>query len=78
MIGSVFMLAVRSLRRHLMRSFLTILGIALAELASRGLAGAMGVPFVFDPAINALALVFSGLIGVVFGYSPAYVLLAWT
>ena len=31
----------------------------------------MGVPSVFDPAINALSLVFSAAIGVVFGYFPA-------
>lgn len=47
------------------------IGIALAAVASWGLAGAMGVPFAFDVGINALALVFSGFIGVVFGYFPA-------
>jgi putative ABC transport system permease protein len=29
------------------------------------------VPYVFDPAINLLALLFSAGIGVVFGYVPA-------
>ena len=37
----------------------------------RALSGEMGVPSVFDPAINALSLVFSAAIGVVFGYFPA-------
>jgi len=31
----------------------------------------MGVPYRFDPTINVLALVFSAVIGVVFGYFPA-------
>ena len=31
----------------------------------------MDVPFLFDPAINVLAFVFSAAIGVVFGYFPA-------
>jgi putative ABC transport system permease protein len=47
------------------------IGIALAAVTSWGLAGLMGVPFAFDPVINAVALLFSGLIGVVFGYFPA-------
>jgi putative ABC transport system permease protein len=29
------------------------------------------VPYVFDPAINALSLLFSAGIGVLFGYFPA-------
>ena len=31
----------------------------------------MGVPYLFDPAINLLSFVFSAGIGVVFGYFPA-------
>ena len=31
----------------------------------------MSVPFLFNPAINLLAFVFSALIGIVFGYMPA-------
>jgi putative ABC transport system permease protein len=31
----------------------------------------MDVPYVFDPSINVLSLVFSAAIGVVFGYFPA-------
>ena len=48
-----------------------VIGIVIATSASYGLAGLMGVPYVFDPAINLLALVFSAGIGVVFGYFPA-------
>jgi putative ABC transport system permease protein len=31
----------------------------------------MNLPYRFDPGINAFALFFSGLIGVIFGYFPA-------
>lgn len=48
-----------------------VVGIAVATGASWALSGVMGVPSVFDPAINALSLVFSAAIGVVFGYFPA-------
>ena len=48
-----------------------VVGIAVATGASWGLSGVMGVPFVFDPSINALSLLFSAAIGVVFGYFPA-------
>ena len=48
-----------------------IAGIVLATAASFGLAALVGVPYAFDPPINVLALVFSGVIGVVFGFSPA-------
>jgi putative ABC transport system permease protein len=48
-----------------------VIGIVIATGASYALAGVMGVPFEFDPAINVLALVFSAGIGVVFGYFPA-------
>ncbi len=44
-----------------------ILGLGLAGWA----AYAMGIPFTTNPSIIALAFVFSGLIGVVFGYFPA-------
>ncbi|MDA8164329.1 MAG: ABC transporter permease [Desulfobacteraceae bacterium] len=46
-------------------------GIALAAAASVGLAGVMNVPFLFNPAINVLSFLFSGAIGVIFGYFPA-------
>ncbi len=48
-----------------------LIGIALATGASIGLSSLMGLPYVFDPMINAVALLFSGFIGVVFGYFPA-------
>jgi putative ABC transport system permease protein len=48
-----------------------IVGIGIATAASYGLSGAMGVPYIFDPAINVMSLLFSAGIGVVFGYFPA-------
>jgi putative ABC transport system permease protein len=48
-----------------------LIGIALATGASWGLSILMGLPYAFDPIINAVALLFSGFIGVVFGYFPA-------
>ncbi len=39
--------------------------------ASWVLSGVMEVPYVFDPTINLLALLFSAVIGVLFGYVPA-------
>jgi putative ABC transport system permease protein len=43
------------------------LGLALAAIGGQFL----GVPFVFNPAIVAIAFVFSALVGVAFGYFPA-------
>ncbi|WP_414901021.1 ABC transporter permease [Sphingomonas flavalba] len=48
-----------------------VIGIIIAFVATISLAPVLGVPFVFDPAINIVAFVFSALIGVVFGYFPA-------
>ena len=48
-----------------------LIGIALATGASMGLAGVMGVPYIFDPAINIASFLFSAAIGVIFGYFPA-------
>jgi putative ABC transport system permease protein len=48
-----------------------VVGIALATVASYGLATAMSVPYMFDAEINVLAFVFSAAIGVIFGYLPA-------
>ncbi len=48
-----------------------VVGIAVATLASWALSGVMAVPYVFDPVINLLSLLFSAAIGVVFGYFPA-------
>ena len=43
----------------------------LASAASWALSGVMQVPYVFDPVINVVSLLFSAAIGVVFGYVPA-------
>ena len=48
-----------------------LIGMALAAIASFGLASVMDMPYVFQPGINLLAFVFSAAIGVVFGYVPA-------
>lgn len=48
-----------------------IIGIIIATGASYLLSGVMQVPYAFDPSINLLALMFSAVIGVVFGYFPA-------
>jgi len=48
-----------------------LVGIILATGASWWLSSLMGVSYAFDPTINVLALVFSAVIGVVFGYFPA-------
>lgn len=74
-------LAIGALEREVLLQFLIeavvlssaggLVGIVLATLASVLLAGAMQVPYLFDPAINLLAFAFSAVIGVVFGYFPA-------
>jgi putative ABC transport system permease protein len=48
-----------------------IIGLLLAIGASVLLSKAMKVPFVFDAQINVIAFVFSGAIGIIFGYLPA-------
>ncbi len=48
-----------------------VVGIVIATAASYGGSLLMSVPYVFDPTINLLSLVFSAFIGVVFGYFPA-------
>lgn len=74
-------LAIGALEREVLLQFLIeavvlsslggLIGIALATGASMGLAGMMGVPYLFDPTINLLSFLFSAAIGVVFGYFPA-------
>jgi len=74
-------LAIGALEREVLLQFLIeavvlaclggLIGMALAGLASLGLARVMGVPFVFNPGINLLAFLFSAGIGVLFGYFPA-------
>ena len=48
-----------------------LLGIILAFVACFGLAALMSMPFLFNPTINLVALVFSAAIGILFGYMPA-------
>jgi len=74
-------LAIGALEREVMLQFLIeavvlaalggLLGIVIATGASIALAQTMQVPYLFNPAINALSFVFSAGIGVVFGYFPA-------
>jgi len=74
-------LAIGALEREVLLQFLIeavvlaalggLVGIALATAASILIADLMGVPYLFDPAINIASFVFSAAIGVVFGYFPA-------
>ena len=74
-------LAIGALEREVLLQFLIesvvlaalggVIGIVIATAASYALAGVMGVPYLFDPAINLLSFVFSAGIGVLFGYFPA-------
>ncbi len=52
-------------------AFAGLIGIALATLASFGLAQVIRVPYLFDLRINVLTFLFSAIIGLVFGYFPA-------
>jgi putative ABC transport system permease protein len=49
----------------------TLLGVALGLGLAAFVTQILGVPFLLDPAIIAVAFAFSGLVGVVFGYFPA-------
>jgi len=74
-------LAIGALEREVLLQFLIeavvlaslggLIGIVLATIASMVLAGAMEVPYLFNPGVNVLSFVFSAAIGVVFGYFPA-------
>ena len=74
-------LAIGALEREVLLQFLIeavvlsalggVAGIVIATVASILLASVMGVPYLFDPAINLLSLAFSAGIGVIFGYFPA-------
>jgi len=74
-------LAIGAVAREVMLQFLVeavvlsclggLIGLVLALFASIGLSAALSVPFIFDPWTNLTAFLFSGLIGVVFGYFPA-------
>jgi putative ABC transport system permease protein len=74
-------LAIGALEREVLLQFLIeavvlaalggLIGIVVAVGAAFGLSRAMGVPYLFNPAINVLSFVFSAGIGVLFGYFPA-------
>jgi putative ABC transport system permease protein len=74
-------LAVGALEREVLLQFLIeavvlsaiggLVGIVIAAIASFTLAKLMGVPFVFDVAVNLMSFLFSAGIGVLFGYFPA-------
>ncbi len=48
-----------------------LIGIVLALFVCLCLTALMHMPFLFNPGINLLAFLFSGAIGIVFGYMPA-------
>lgn len=74
-------LAIGAVGREVMMQFLVesvvlsslggAIGLGLAFCASFGLAMVLGVPFVFDWKVNVFAFLFSGMLGVIFGYFPA-------
>jgi putative ABC transport system permease protein len=74
-------LAIGALENQVLTQFLVeaivlaVFGGIIGILLGLGLAGwaayAMSIPFTVNPSVVALAFVFSGLIGVVFGYFPA-------
>ena len=74
-------LAIGALEREVLMQFLVeavvlsslggVLGIVLALAASSVLTDVMRVPYVFDPWIIVIAVIFSAGIGVIFGYFPA-------
>nr|NJM01608.1 FtsX-like permease family protein [Desulfobacula sp.] len=74
-------LAIGALEREVLMQFLVeavvlscfggIAGILLGLSAAKLGSGLLGVPFIVDPKIGLLAFVFSGAVGVVFGYFPA-------
>jgi putative ABC transport system permease protein len=74
-------LAIGALEKQVLTQFLveaivlSVFGGIIGIILGLGLAGwaayAMSIPFTTSPSIIALAFVFSGLIGVVFGYFPA-------
>jgi len=74
-------LAIGALEREVLLQFLVeavtlsslggIIGLALATAASIVLTGLLQVPYVFNPQINVISILFSAAIGVAFGYLPA-------
>jgi putative ABC transport system permease protein len=74
-------LAIGALERDVLLQFLIeavalaalggLVGVVIATGMSMGFAAGMGIPFLFDPAINVLSFAFSACIGVLFGFFPA-------
>ncbi|HEY3489501.1 MAG TPA: ABC transporter permease [Candidatus Deferrimicrobiaceae bacterium] len=74
-------LAIGALEREVLLQFLVeavtlsslggVIGIAIALASCYGLAGVLQVPFLFNPSIVVVALLFSAAVGVIFGYFPA-------
>jgi putative ABC transport system permease protein len=74
-------LAVGAMARDVLTQFLVesvvlsslggLIGIGVALTASYILASVLGIPFVTNPIIIAVALLFSGAVGMIFGYFPA-------
>jgi putative ABC transport system permease protein len=74
-------LAIGALEREVLAQFLVeavvlssfggLVGVVLALAGSWGLTSLLGVPFIFQPAVVALAFLFSAGIGIAFGYVPA-------
>jgi putative ABC transport system permease protein len=48
-----------------------LIGVLLATAATIGLAGLLGIPYLFDPGINLLSFAIAASVGVIFGYFPA-------
>jgi putative ABC transport system permease protein len=48
-----------------------LVGVVLAIVATVAITHGMGIPFILNPGIIAVAFLFSGAIGIVFGYFPA-------
>lgn len=74
-------LAIGALGREVLLQFLVeaiilsllggILGITLGLAGANIACSALGIPFVFNPAIIVIAFAFSGLVGILFGFFPA-------
>ncbi|MXO93828.1 FtsX-like permease family protein [Erythrobacter arachoides] len=75
-------LAIGALAKEVRLQFLTeavvlccfggIIGILLALGLSIALAGAIDLPFLFNPTLNVVAFMFSAVMGIIFGYYPAH------
>ena len=75
-------LAIGALAKEVRLQFLTeavvlccfggLIGILLAFVLSISLAGAIELPFIFDPVVNVISFVFCAIMGLIFGYYPAH------